>query len=188
MELAKKQITPPPAPNYFTMKTEDILQFMEKPETISSSLMEGISYAELEQPRDEMEQLEFDGLQNLAGFIAFKLRGKEQLGEITSQQSEEMRSHQTWTDFLSEGGLMKPYAHLVKACDELNKVFIEFNGNTLKAGVGYIKSMMLLSQHVETSDEVKTLVLRCRMYFKIRILNQERKQATTLKKMNKIIN
>lgn len=116
MELAKKQIPPPPAPNYFTMTTEDILGSMEKPETISSSLMEGISYAELEQSRDEMEQLEFDGLQNLAGFIAFKLRGKEQLGEITSQQSE-MRSHQTWTDFLSEGGLMKPYAHLVKAWD-----------------------------------------------------------------------
>lgn len=126
----------------------------------------------------ELSQLKYDGLENLAGFVAFKLRNKEKLGYIPDA-SEPSSS---WVNYLSEGGLMKPTDSFLIKCRLMNSVFEKFNGDSLKICKNYIKNLLQCSEHVDLSKDAKSLFFRCKMYFRIRILNCNLKEHSNVRK------
>lgn len=132
-----------------------------------------------------IQELEWYGLENLAGIIEFRLQKKENLGYIpdTSDMSN------SWVNHLSEGGLLKPNEDFLTKCNELDHIFNNFIGETLKLPDNYLKALMNLAESVNVSIEVKHLFFRCKMYFKLRKLNKDMKEKSKVKKrkMTKII-
>ena len=93
----------------------------DKPQTISSSLLQGITNEHPITPlTDTITEIEYDGIENIARYIVFKLRTKESLRASTSQQDNTTYS---WTDHLSEGGLYKQNPDFLKQIFELEQVF-----------------------------------------------------------------
>lgn len=131
-------------------------------------------------------EIEYDGIENIAGYIAFKVRAKESLGAPTSQQNNATYS---WTDHISKGGLYKPNPDFLKKIYELEQVFFDYNGSELKCGPNYIKTLINKSNHVNCSHELKSLYFRCKMFFRIRILNRSiiESQNSKKRKINKIV-
>lgn len=133
----------------------------------------------------DLEELRWDGLENLAGFVAFKLRKKEKLGYIPDCNEGSF----SWVNHLSEGGLQKPTEEFLIKCNELDHIFNTFNGDSLKIEKNYLKCLNNLAKNVDLSDEAKNLFFKCKMYFKIRILNHNIKEISNIRKrkMSKII-
>ncbi|KAJ8937551.1 hypothetical protein NQ314_011786, partial [Rhamnusium bicolor] len=67
---------------------------------------------------NELSELQCDGLENLVGFIAFKLKGKEKLGYIPNTYETSF----SWIDHLTEGGLMKPADDFLMKCKHEAKI------------------------------------------------------------------
>lgn len=132
-----------------------------------------------------VQELEWDGLENLAGFIAFKLQKKEKLGYIPDSNETSF----SWVNHLSEGGLLKPNLDFLTKCNELDHIFKNFNNESLKLSKNYLKTLMDLAQSVDLSIEAKHLFFRCKMYFKIRMLNRNIKEKSKVRKrkMTKIV-
>lgn len=126
----------------------------------------------------ELTEIQNDGLENLAGFIAFKLRKSESsLGYIATDNDPTY----TWINHLSEGGLMKPNENFLSKCRELNTIFEKINGNSLKICDNYIQEHIDSSRDIDLSENVKSLFFRCKMFFRIRILNKKLKEFSTVK-------
>lgn len=115
-----------------------------------------------------MTCLEYDGLQNVAGYICFRLKRVEPDLSIPTSSSE---GPHTWTNHLSEGGLSKPSEHFMQIVQKLEQIFREFNGDNLLISANYIKNLLEKSRAIHCSDKVKNLFFRCRMFFKIKQLN-----------------
>lgn len=124
------------------------------------------------------EELRWDGLENLAGFIAFKLRHKAKLGYIPDCNDASF----SWVTHLTEGGLQKPTDDFLTKCNELDHIFSNYNGNSLKIEKRYLKNLNNLAKHVDLIDEAKTLFFKCKMYFKIRTLNKTIKETSNIRK------
>lgn len=125
-----------------------------------------------------IQELQWDGLENLAGFVAFKLRNKEKLGYIPD--SNELSF--SWVNHLSEGGLLKPNLDFLTKCNELDHIFNNFNGESLKLTKNYLQALMDLAESVNLSTDAKHLFFRCKMYFKIRMLNRDIKEKSNVRK------
>lgn len=132
---------------------------------------------------DNLSELEWDGLEHLAGYIAFKLHDKT-LGAPTDKSSY---SAHTWISHLSEGGLYKPTENFMRYIKKLDNIFKQFNNPSIKICRRYIEQLMNLAQPIEISNEAKRLFFRCRMYFKIRILNKEFTENIKKRKYLKIV-
>lgn len=68
---------------------------------------------------DELTQMQCDGLENLAGYVAFKLRKKETVGFIPDSSDCSF----SWINHVSEGGLMKPTNSFLENCRQLNAIY-----------------------------------------------------------------
>lgn len=124
---------------------------------------------------EELKELEYDGLENLAGFLCYKL--KDSTLESSSTQSY------SWIDHLSEGGLSKPSSSFMAQVEELNKVFLEVNGDEIMTGEGnFIRNLVLKSDGINCPMKAKRLFFRSRMFFRIKELNRSLKDKSTRKR------
>lgn len=112
---------------------------------------------------EEINELKYDALEHLTGYICHKTK----LGA-----SEASESSFTWTDQLSEGGLIKPPQQLVQKMQELEKIFHSVNGNTISIQSNYLKNLLNLSSNIDCDELVKKTFFRSRMYFRIKKLNE----------------
>lgn len=128
---------------------------------------------------DDFSELKWDGLENLAGFVAFKLRKNECLGSISSKLND---VSSTWINHLSEGGLMKPTDEFLSRCRQLNDIFETINGKSLKITPNFIKQHIDCAKDINVSNDVKRLFFLCKMYFRIRILNNSIKELSNIRK------
>lgn len=120
----------------------------------------------------ELSELQYDGLENLAGFVAFKFK-KENLGYIPDDNDVLF----SWVNHLSEGGLMKPTEDFLMKCIEMESIFVKINGDDLIICNGFIQNLLKHSEHIQNiSREAKSLFFRCKMFFRIRILNNNSKK------------
>ncbi|VEN55423.1 unnamed protein product, partial [Callosobruchus maculatus] len=129
----------------------------------------------------DLNELEYDGLENLAGFVCHKLKDNTLLS--SSDQSF------TWTDHLSEGGLSKPSSTFMSQIEELNKVFLEANGDGIVCGEKrFITDLLLRSTSIDCPIKAKRLFFRSRMFFRIKELNAVLKaQNARKRKWKKIV-
>lgn len=124
---------------------------------------------------EEINELAYDGLENLAGFVCHKLKDP-------TLQSSSNESY-SWIDQLSEGGLSKPSPTFMAHIEELNKVFLEVNGEELLTGQGnFIKNLLLKSTNIDCPMKAKQLFFRSRMFFRIKELNRLLKDKTSSKR------
>ena len=132
----------------------------DEPSTISSCLLQQLQQITSEPQitaqtdfESTLTEIEYDGIENIAGYIAFKLRGKESLGAPTSQQVDPTFS---WADQLSEGGLYKPNPDFLKKIYELEQIFFNYNGSELKCVPNFIKTLINNSKHINCSVDVNS--------------------------------
>lgn len=138
----------------------------------------------VENNETDLENLQYDGLENLAGYICNRL--KNETPNLAVNPLEE--SNYSWVNHLSEGGLSKPSTALMKTLKSCDAIFLKLNGEKLLLETGYLQKHLLEAKDIEASDQVKKLFFRCRMYFRMRLLNVEIAQNITKRKrkMNKI--
>ncbi|KAL1488481.1 hypothetical protein ABEB36_014949 [Hypothenemus hampei] len=123
----------------------------------------------LDENLEELNELEYDGLENLAGFICHKLK-------YSCLQSSSTESS-SWINHLDEGGLSKPSSTFMNTIVELNKVFIEMNGNDgIATGPNFMETLLLRSESIHCPDKAKRLFLRSRTFFRIKELNRSMKE------------
>ena len=80
--------------------------------------------------KHELTELENDGLENLAGFIAYKIKD-ENLGFPTGTVTDNFYSR---INYVSEGVLYKPTDELMNEIRKLNHILMEYNGEEIKTG------------------------------------------------------
>lgn len=125
--------------------------------------------------REELNELAYDGLENLAGFVCHKLKNSD----LESSSSETY----SWVDHLSEGGLSKPSSTFMGHIEELNRVFLEVNGEELVTGENnFIHNLLEKSVHIDCPLKAKRLFFRSRMFFRIKELNRCLKDQTARKR------
>lgn len=130
---------------------------------------------------ENLHELTYDGLENLAGFLCCKLREP-------SIESGEGNSTFTWVGHFSEGGLHKPSDSFLLRVRELDAIFHSVNGDTIAVMHNFIGNLMSKSKDVKCSEKAKLLFFRSRMYFRLRELNQSlQKIQLGKRKMIKII-
>lgn len=132
----------------------------------------------------ELDDLTYDGLENLTGFICHKLK-KLNPDTCVSKTTD---NEYSWVNHLSEGGLSKPSHDLMDQTAKLEQIFDRVNKETLHISKNYMANLLEQCKNVECSNEVKKLFLRSRMYFRIRRLNQAIQEKSRKRKMLKIIN
>lgn len=129
---------------------------------------------------EDINEMAYDGLENLAGFICHKLK------DSTLQSSSS--ATYSWIDHLSEGGLSKPSPTFMSHIEELNRVFIETNKEGLAIGGNFIHNLLIKSSRIDCPEKAKRLFFRSRMFFRMRELNTELKaKKASKRKWNKIL-
>lgn len=77
---------------------------------------------------------------------------------------------------------MKPTDDFLMKCKVMDSVFEKVNGDSLKICSSYIKNLIKYSEHVDLSEDAKWLFFKCKMYFRIRILNNKMKEESSVRK------
>lgn len=150
-------------------------------ETYLSDLSGEAEAQEVDTDIEELNQLEYDALEYVSGYICKKLN----LPVATDTSSF------TWIDQVSEGGLKKPPEELISKVHQLDIIFNNFNGPELKLKPGrkYLKTLIELAGSVDSDYKIKHLFFRSRMYFRIKQLNMALKEEVRNKrKLKKIVN
>ena len=99
----------------------------------------------------ELDELSYDGLEKLAGFICHKLKNDEAAASCSSSSLESF----TWVNPLSEGGLEKPTEKCMSQLHQLEQIFNNINSDILFICKGYLTE--LLPSHIDCGDKIKTL-------------------------------
>lgn len=156
----------------------------------------GIIFSQIDLPhedresgeQEELSDLAYDGLENLAGYICHRL--KEQEPNISVPRNELEVQPYTWIDHLSEGGLSKPTEEMMGKIQELHTIFNTINNEGLLITEGFLKKHIELAQKIDCSEKIKKIFFRARMYFKIRTLNHELREfyQQRKRKINKTLN
>lgn len=126
----------------------------------------------------ELNDIEYDGLENLAGYICHAV--KEPTASIASTSTQ----NYTWVSHLSEGGLTKPSPEFMIQMERLETIFKSVNADSLFIGKKYLKKLLDLSTEISCSDKSKQLFFRSRMFFRIKQLNRDlhNQNQSTIKK------
>lgn len=130
---------------------------------------------------EELHELTYDGLENLAGFICYKLR------EPGTESTKDNATF-TWIDHLSEGGLHKPSDTFVQKMQQLEHIFRSVNnGDSILVTKNYLAKLMSKSVNVDCSEAAKKLFFISRMYFRIKELNKSLNKVTLGRRKVKIV-
>lgn len=119
---------------------------------------------------DELTDMAYDGLENLAGYICHKLG--DEVPNISTPKDQPQTSY-TWVDHLSEGGLSKPSNEMMGHMQALHNIFQNLNQNSLFITKNFLKIHLEEASHIQCNEKVKKLFFRARMFFLIRKLNKE---------------
>lgn len=127
------------------------------------------------------ECMEAEGLRYVGGFIARKFPQYSSLGtNVTTEDN-------TWIGEIcrTEGKLMTPDDEFYEQLKVMEKLFACYHGTKkLKAGKHCMSKLSrLISKHVSLPADVIKYFVRCRVFFRMRILN--RQMADTSKKKKK---
>ena len=133
---------------------------------------------------EEINDLKYDGLEHLAGYIIYRLKDKVP-NMIHNYCDTDSTSTYTWTDTLSEGFLRKPNLKFMELLQQLDDIYNVKNGKTLQPGNDYIKNLIAKSNGVDLPYAIKNLFYRCKMFFKIRTMNLKLIEDANSKKKKK---
>lgn len=98
----------------------------------------------------ELESLEYDGLENVAGYICKRLRA-----EVPNIAVEGNDDNYSWVNHLSEGGLSKPTQELMVHLRAMQNVFNDINDVTLLICDNFLQKHIERSQHVKCDVKKK---------------------------------
>lgn len=116
----------------------------------------------------EFDDLEFDGLEHLAGYICHKLKD-----DIPSKSFSSNDDSCSWANHLSEGGLSIPSSSMMDHMRNLESVFKAMNEDALLITNDFVKTHIEHASNINWDIKVKKLFFWARMFFKIRKLNKE---------------
>lgn len=152
--------------------------------SLSQIYFKPIDVPEPTQPEpDELEALQYDALEHLAGYICKRLKLPGLSLEIGAPDNS-----YTWTNQLSEGFLYKPTDGLMGNMEALEIIFNQLNGEKILFKEGFLKYMLEKSSHIECDSNVKLLFFRSRMYFRMKKLNKDLlEQSFKKRKAKKIL-
>ena len=128
------------------------------------------------------EVIEEEGLAFFGGFVVHKFP-QYNLGSKASTTED------SWISTLDRGNLMKPSFEFLEQLKSMEKMFKCYHGlKTLKPGKTCVqKASSLIAELVSLPKEVITYFVRCRMFFRMRVLNKKlissKKTVNKLKKM-----
>ena len=136
---------------------------------------------------DTKTATEADGLEYLAGWVAYKLKEKHPgLGQHTyKSQIEHSYCMPSWVSHLSFGGLMQPSRKWEKEAKILNKLFEKFHKNgKIRKGKNITEKLVKIveTKHKDINLEAARCYLRQRLFIRIKYLNEETKQERGIKR------
>lgn len=123
-------------------------------------------------------------MEYFAGYLIFKM-GLKQFGKRTIDNCNQ---NYTYVNLASEGGLYKPNQDFLDILEELNLIFLKFNGEQLNVDSNYMQNL-LNSANVNLDKKIVKRFFLGRTFFRIRFLNKNVKQCkinNVNKKMKKI--
>lgn len=148
---------------------EDDTPDLESVSNLSGGYFKALVVADSVEPADdvskELEMLQYDGLEHLAGYICHRIK--------EPGLCEEPGSTFTWTDQISEGFLKKSSAALMADMEQMELIFNEINGDNILFQKNFVKNCMDKVAHIKCNDKIKRLYFRSRMYFRLKALNQK---------------
>lgn len=125
--------------------------------------------------------MEKEGLQYVGGYIAYKFSQYSNLGsKITAADSD------TWISQIqkTQSSLMKPSSEFLKQLEEMEGLFKCYHGEKeLKPGKESVKTVTNdIATYVELPLDVIRFFVRCRIFFRMRILNRNIKSSRQVTK------
>ena len=132
------------------------------------------------------DAMEEGGLQYVGGFIARKFPQYDFLGTKVT------KGDGTWIGAVSrgDGKLMKPKKDFLEKLETMERMFLCYHGEkSLKAGQKVIQSLaVMMYEHISLPKEVIKYFVRCRTFFRIRVLNRHIASSRKINnKMKKLI-
>lgn len=130
--------------------------------------------------------MEAEGLRYVGGFITRKFPQYSLGGNVTSDDN-------TWVGQIcrNDGKLMVPSEEFYEKLKLMEKLFVCFHGKKLlKPGKCCMSRLSkIIHEHVDLPKEVVHYFVKCRVFFRIRILNRSKKDTSNKvqKKMKKLI-
>lgn len=125
---------------------------------------------------------ETEGMMYFGGYVARKFP-QHQLG----YQSQNYKKRK-WIDVTARDSskLVKPSEEFIPKLRKMGKIFKSYHGNnTLQCGKSAMSSLAEhMTHYVDLPTEVITFYVRCRTFFRMRILNNKMKKASMQKKIN----
>lgn len=121
---------------------------------------------------NDIDDLKYDAIEHVTGYICHKIK----MGSSSTTENF------TWTDQLSEGGLIKPDKKLIEQVQKLEEIFDSVNKNSISIQKNFLKNLINLAHHIVCDDIVKKTFFRSRMYFRIKKLNHDLKTDKLCKK------
>lgn len=124
----------------------------------------------------------------LGGYIAHKFPEYKLGAKVSKVEKKTMCAVLSW----KPGSLMHPSAEFLQKLKVMGNIFTCYHGESLKPGKNAVMELSdLIYRKVELPLEVITFYVRCRIFFRIRILNRKRKIVQTnkkkVKKMQKLM-
>ena len=148
----------------------------ELPDNMEEETCEiNLSEEEKNQKSEMQETMERDGLEYLAGWVAYKHKKVSWLGQPTREGANKSYAHlPSWVQQLSFGGLMQPSSEWLSAAEKMEDIFNKFHGeknickgpNTVQRCVNKI----LVEITSVAKEVVQTFVLQ-RTRIRIKFLN-----------------
>ncbi|KAF4530613.1 hypothetical protein B566_EDAN018701, partial [Ephemera danica] len=119
-------------------------------------------------------EINFEGMKYLGGYIAMRLKEIPGLGNHTSDIEKTSSLLPDWIETLSYGGLMNPTKFMTNLVLEMEKEFIDFNGNEFYRGRNITKKLSeIIVQKTSCNEKISKLFTRTRMFIRIRKFNEE---------------
>jgi len=156
------------------LSSEELRNHPDEPEECADIEMETPLEQERTVNRSVTEQMDFDGLEYLAGWVAYKHKKETWLGCATRDGPRKSYLHlPSWVQHLSFGGLMDPSPEWMQKCKEIEAIFQKFHGSEINKGPKTVQkctfhALCKISSVSETI--IKTYVLQ-RTRIRIKNLN-----------------
>ncbi|KAK4295516.1 hypothetical protein Pmani_031930 [Petrolisthes manimaculis] len=178
-----------------SMIASGIQEFVGSSHEIDSSLTSDVFTQDLgtfvDDIDDENIEPEFtfpetEAIDHFLGFVVHKFQSKyPDLGNVL----QDTANNSSWDAYITRGGLKVMKPQFRECFLRLEGCFREYHGTSLREGKAAIENVLqLLTTHTGIPMEVARYYVRCRIYFRIKQLNNPLKNKNSYKKMKKIIN
>lgn len=146
---------------------------MEIAESLSTDLFGSLDQQVSADPGpEELESLQYDGLEHLAGYICKRVKDPALIVEHSVVNTQRDTSF-TWTNQLSEGFLHKPNDKMMVVMQQMEDIFNTTNGEEIVFCSNYIENLISKTSNIDCEKKIKQIFFRSRMYFRIKYLNKQ---------------